>query len=134
MKRRVSHTRFKEWQRDFDRECKTLTWLECATAIENGKKVVKKLKCSVCTQFEDRIMGRKNFSNKWIVGAESVRTSNLRDHAQTDQHSHAMMLLNKERWKAQGLRHSKSSYAPIVKALHKLPDQERERIRTWHIL
>lgn len=88
--------------------------------------MVTKLKCSVCARFEDRIMGSKNFSNKWIVGAESVCTNNLKDHAQNDQHAQAMMMLNKEQSQAQGL--GLSSYAPIAKALHKLPDLEREKI------
>lgn len=126
-RRKVSHSTYEKWRRDLDRECKTLSWLDCVTSIENGNKVVEKLKCTVCTRFKDKIMGRRNFSNKWIVGAESVRTSNLRDHARNDQHAHAMMLLNKERCQAQGL--NLSSYAPIAKALHKLPDQERGRIR-----
>lgn len=127
VKRRVSWATFQKWQREFDRESKTLSWLECVTAVDSGHKVVERLKCRVCTKFEDKIMGRKNFSNKWIVGAESVRTSTLRDHAQSDQHAHAMMLLTKEKSQAQGL--GSSSYAPIAKALHRLSDEERSRMR-----
>ena len=128
-RRTVSLATFKKWKRDFDRDYHTLTWLDCVTALDHGNKVVERLQCSVCTKFQDRIMGRKNFSNKWTaaVGAESVRTSTLRDHAGTDQHAHAMMLLNREKSKAQGL--TVSSYAPIARALHKLSNEERARLR-----
>ena len=58
---------------------------------------------------------------------KQMRASNLRDHAGTDQHAHAMMLLNREKSKAQGL--TVSSYAPIARALHRLSDEERARLR-----
>ena len=83
--------------------------------LRNGnrewKKIVEKLKCRVCTKFVDKIRGRKNFSDKWICGADSVRTSNVRDHAHNDQHTHAMSLLKKERAEASGL--APASYAPM---------------------
>ena len=48
-------------------------------------------------------MGRRNFSDRWIGGADSVRTSDVKDHAQSDQHTHAMLLLKKEQRRAAGL-------------------------------
>ena len=54
------------------------------------KKVVVKLKCKVCADFADRIRGQKNFSNKWIVEADSVSIGNVCDHARNDQHAHAI--------------------------------------------
>ena len=39
------------------------------------RKVVAKLKCRVCTEFVNKIQYRKNFSQKWIVGADSVSIS-----------------------------------------------------------
>ena len=82
--------------------------------MESGKKIVEKLKCKVCTEFVDKIRGRKHFSDKWICGADSVRTSNVRDHLHNDQHSHTMSLLKKQRAEASGL--GSVSYAPIAKA------------------
>ena len=90
-KRLVTYSTFLKWQRDLDKELKTQTWLECQTRTEGGKRMVEKLKCKVCTRFQLSIQGRKNFSNKWIIGVESVRASNVQDHAQNDQH--AMHLL-----------------------------------------
>ena len=87
---------------------------------------MKRLKCSVCTRFRSRIMHRRNFSDRWIVGADSVRTSNIRDHAHSEQHDHAMSLLKQESAKAEGK--SCYSYAPIAMALSTLPDGEKERL------
>ena len=63
-KRRVEHATFLKWKRDLDREHQTLSWLECDSAVESGKKVVFKLLCKVFTQFEEKIKSRKNFSSK----------------------------------------------------------------------
>ena len=49
-----------------------------------GKKVVFKIKCKGCTNHKLK----KHFSNQWIEGASSIRTSNIRDHINTDQHVH----------------------------------------------
>ena len=122
-KKRVTHETFLKWQRDLDRDCQTLSWLDCETGMEGRKKTVVKLKCKVCTKFVDKICGRRNFSDKWICGADSIRTSNVRYHARNDMHSHAMSLLKKERADASGL--SMSSYAPIARAFDKLSENER---------
>lgn len=54
----------------------------------NGRrKEVTKLQCSVYTKFRARITSKRNFSEKWLLGAESVHTSNIRDHAKADQHA-----------------------------------------------
>ena len=126
-KKRVTFETFKKWQRDFDKECQSMTWLECETTIEGGKTFVDKLKCKVCTEYVDKIRGRKNFSDRWITGACSVRTSNVRDHAHNEQHTHAMSLLKKQRAQSAGL--GPSSYAPIAKAFNTLSEDEREKLK-----
>ena len=35
-KKRVTHGTFLKWQRDLDRECQTLSWLDCETGTEGG--------------------------------------------------------------------------------------------------
>ena len=42
-KRRVEHATFLKWKHDLDREHQTLSWLECDSEVESGKKVVFKL-------------------------------------------------------------------------------------------
>ena len=77
--------------------------------------------------FKSKIAGRQNYSNKWVVGANSVRTGNSRDHARTDQHAHAMLLLKKEHVDFTGL--GPSSYAPIAKALSVLLENTKAQLR-----
>ena len=80
-----------------------MTWLDCEIRKDGGKMFVDKLKCKVCAEFVDKIRGKKNFSDKWISGADSVRTGNVRNHARNDQHAHAMLLLKKRRAESTGL-------------------------------
>ena len=91
-RRKVSHATYTTLKRDLDRECSTMSWLDCETQVSARKKVVTKLLCSVCKKFRARIEHRRNFSERWIIGADSVRTSNIRDHSRADQHVHAMMI------------------------------------------
>jgi hypothetical protein len=88
-----------------------MSWLDCETQVSARKKVVTKLLCSVCKKFRARIEHRRNFSERWIIGADSVRTSNIRDHSRADQHVHAMMLLKKEHASSSG---ASCSYSPIA--------------------
>ena len=88
----------------------------CDTEKEGAKKVVTKLKCKVCAEFVEKIKGRKNFSDRWIVGAYSVTISNVRDHTKSDQHSHALALLKKQRSQSAGL--GPSTYASIAQAFN----------------
>ena len=126
-KRAVSYETFKMWRTVLDREYQTVSWLDCEAVPESGKKAVKRLKCSVCSKFKANIRGRRNFSERWIIGADSVRTSNVKDHAQSDQHAHAMLLLRKEQGRAAGL--GVASYTPIAQALSKLPAEEKGKLR-----
>ena len=114
-KRSVTYETFKNWRTDLDRDHHTVSWLDGDTVSEGGKKVVQRLKCLVCSKFKASIRGRRNFNDRWIVGADSVRTSidirieylwyqpNVKDHAESDQHTHAMQLLKKEQGIAAGL-------------------------------
>ena len=76
-------------------ECQTISWLDC-DVTGKGKRTVDRLKCKVCLRYKSRIESRRNYSDKWLVDAESVRTSNIRVHARSDQHQYAMSLHYKE--------------------------------------
>ena len=88
---------------------------------------ISKLKCSVCTRFQTKIERNRNFSDKWIVGADSLLTSNIKDHAKSAMHKHAMLLLQKEQAKSKG--QGPSAYAPIAKMLNDLPEQSLSKLR-----
>ena len=61
------------------------------------------------------------------MGADSIRTSNFKDHATTDQHTHATLLSKKEQAEAAG--QGPSSYAPVAKALHHLSEDAKGPLR-----
>ena len=126
-KRKVTYATFKKWKAEIDKECQTVTWLDCDMEAQAGKRFVTKLRCSTCTKFKMEIVSRRNFSERWIAGAESVRNSNIRDHARSDQHIHTMNLLKREQAKASNA--PTCSYAPIAQALSKISHREREQLR-----
>lgn len=55
-----------DWQIEYDRECSTMSRLNCeATTVANSKRVVVyKLKCKVCSRYEDKIKGRKKLQQE----------------------------------------------------------------------
>ena len=120
---RVDHATFQKWQRDLNREYQTMSWLDCSCDREGDKKPVNKLSCKVCSEFVDRMRGMKNFSDKWIVGADSIRVSNVQEHAQNKQHKHAMSFLRKRSATSAGLDPLASSAFPIVRAFVTLSDE-----------
>lgn len=73
------------------------------------------------------IESRRNYSDKWILGADSIRSSNIQDHVRSDQHAHAMLLLRKSQAQSKGL--DASSYAPIAKALNQMSEGDRKTLR-----
>ena len=68
-----------------------------------GQKTVTKLKSKICSKYEAKLANRRSCSRRWIAGADLIRTSNIRDHARSDQHAHAMLLLWKEQANAKGI-------------------------------
>lgn len=94
-RRKVSYSTYQKWKVELDRECNTLTWLDCDTSGSGTKKTVEKLKCTVCIKYASVIQGRRNYGSEWINGADSVRSSNIKDHHKSDQYAHAMMLFKK---------------------------------------
>ena len=116
-KRKVAYLTYPKWKTELDRDCQTVTRLDCDTELSGRKSLVSKLRCTVCTN-KASIEPRRNFSEKWLLGAESVRTSNIRDHAKADQHIQAMNLLKREHARVSGL--DVTSYAPIARVLNKL--------------
>ena len=75
--------------------------------------------------------GKGGCSNNWmariirvstVVGADSVRISNVCNYARNDQHAHAMLLLKKQCSQSAGLGYL--SYIPIAQAFNKLSDAD----------
>ena len=118
---------YTKWKAEMDKDCQTMTWLECDTEIHSSRRFLTKLRCSVCAKFKASIATRRNFSERWISGADSIRNSNVSDHARCDQHLHAMNLLKREQ--ARVIDAPSSSYVPIAQLLSKIPQLEREQLK-----
>ena len=126
-RRKVPFSTFQKWKTDMDKTFNAVSWLDCETTICAGKRFVNKLSCTVCKKFKTKICGTRNFSYKWIDGAESIRTSNIKDHAQSQQHDNAMALLKREQAKEKNF--DVTTYAPIAQSLNVLSDDERDKLR-----
>ena len=100
-----------------------LTWLDYGMRVEVGVKVMTKFTCQVCTKFGVRIVGRRNFSDKWIQGAHSVQI----DHEKSDQHDHTLNLFKREQAKEQSA--SIVSYASIAKSLTSMDEDDQRRLK-----
>ena len=123
--RKVKHAMYNGWVTQYNHDYQTVTWLDCEMRVEDRTKVVTQLNCHVCTKYKERIAGRKNYSDKRITGANSVRMTNLVDHAKSEQHTHAMNLLRKEHAQAQGA--PVIAYALIAQSLSTLSDEELKK-------
>ena len=86
-KRAASKTTVETWKRQLDREYDTAVWLRYD--VSSGD-VVLRLKCSICTEFRDRLSGMKNFRAAFIEGSTNVRKSCVQDHAKSQMHEKAM--------------------------------------------
>ena len=73
---------------------------------------------------KSRIEPQQNYSDKWLVGADLVKTSNSRNHARSDQHIHAMSVYCKL---ADGS--STSSEPTIVSMLQEIPEDTIEQVK-----
>ena len=93
---------------------------------ECGSNIARVYTIYKYTRYTSTYTKNSNYSDSWAVGADSVCTSNIKDHAQTDQHTYALMLLKKEHVQSSGL--GLSSYAPIAKALTVLPEDAKETL------
>ena len=127
-RREVSFFIYKKWLTELDRCHQTISWLDCDIKQSDGRRIVTRLKYRVCTKHKAKISGWKHFSNKWIEGAESIRTCNIRDHANADQHIYAMEIEQREQAQAKG----QSPVVPsgsITEAFSKIGDQERSRLK-----
>ena len=67
-----------------------MVWLS-ADMDGKDKSLVSTLCCVICRKYESKICGHKNFSKAWTDGSSNQKTSNIMDHACSEQHKSAMM-------------------------------------------
>ncbi len=83
-KRQVSFATFERWKSQFDREHHSLLWLSCKKD-PSDRSIVSTLYCEVCQKYESKFEGLRNYS-AWINRSANHKTSNILDHAKSEQH------------------------------------------------
>ena len=79
---KISYNTFRNWQCNLDKDCQMLMRLDCDSSTEKVKKFVDWLNARCVWNSEPDWLVINTSVIKWIVGAESVCTSNV-----SDQHS-----------------------------------------------
>lgn len=113
-RRQAKKETFLKWQRAYEKDHQSMAWLR-ADMDTQDKSLVSTLWCVVCRRYESQLNGNKNFSKAWIDGSSNHKTSNITDHAATDQHKSAMMLLRKDQAKSRN--EPITTYSPIARSL-----------------
>ena len=94
-KRSVMKSTVDKWIAENDKGLNTSVWLRYDTDPGDRTRVVT-LKCVICARFKDRLVGQWNYSLAFVEGSVNQRTSSSKDHAASDMHSCAMLLLKKQ--------------------------------------
>ena len=91
---RTPAKKVEKWWRNgiIENDCtlNTTVWLRFET---DRRDHVLSLKCAVCSQFKDKLTSMCNYRSAFVDGTTNVRTSTFKDHAATDMHTRAMILL-----------------------------------------
>ena len=98
-----------KWKLENEKAIRTALWLQNDKAADRCH--VSALRCSVCVKFEESIRSCRNFNPAFIHGSTNLRESSFKEHARTDMHARAMLLLRKEQ------ASDVTEYAPIARAL-----------------
>lgn len=72
------------------------TWLIYQEENIGGKKYCSDLKCKVCSEFEDSINKRRNFSQTFIDGSTNFKITTVIDHANSEIHKTALNLFRRK--------------------------------------
>lgn len=88
-----------------------------------NRECVRCLKCSVCIRFRDKLVTCRNYSSAFIDGSQNLRSSAFKDHAKSDMHQRAMLLLRKASAVAV------TDYSPIARAFSSIDSATEERIK-----
>ena len=124
-RRQVTRATFEKWQREFEKEHQSMSWLRCEVE-KTDKNIVSKLFCLVCQKYEDRIQSVKHFLAAWITGSANQKTSNIIDHAKSEQHKQAMSRLRTDQ--ARASIESITSYSTITRCLSVIDEQTKLKL------
>lgn len=91
----VQKTTVDKWIAENDKALKTALWLKYDADPAN-RTCVASLKCSICSRFREKLAGMRNYNAAFVEGSVNLRLSSIKDHAASDMHSRAMLLLKKQ--------------------------------------
>ena len=107
-KRAVSKHTAEKWVKEFDKTLNSSVWLRFEVADRDH---VVSLSCAVCSQFQSKLVGMRNYRASFVDSTSNVKTSSFKEHASTDMHVRAMHLFKKQQ------STNVFEYAPIARAL-----------------
>lgn len=113
-KRQVTLATFHKWQKQYECEHRTLSWL-CCDVDSHDKSLVQILWCDACRNHE-------KFSRVWITGSNNHKTSNIIDHAKNKQHHAAMIQA------AKASHQPITSYSPLARSFMTMEATLEERV------
>ena len=93
--------------------------------MKDGRDTVGLLKCTVCVEFEARLIGMHNFRSTFIDGTPYLRTTSFKDHANSEMHARAMMLFKKK----QVGPSNASNCPPIIQLIQNLDAETLARVK-----
>lgn len=125
-RRKATITTFNKWKTQFEHEDQTLLWL-CCDVSEEDKTVVEMLWCEMCKKHEDGITGMKNFCRVWISGSSNQKTSNIINHATSEQYHAVMSQVRADAARASNLL--LTSYSPIAQSLLVMDNAVKDRMK-----
>ena len=84
--------------------------------VPGDREHVSTLKCGTCIQFNERLTSLRNYNPAFINGSKNTRTSAFKEHADTEIHKRAMMLLIQETtlYKRVRVRINSNSYSAAI--------------------
>ena len=115
----TAHT-VEKWKRENDKNLNTASWLTYKMADRDH---VKSIACSVCTMFNEKLKSMRNYTPAFIDGSVNLRTSSFKDHASSDMHARAMMLLKRKQ------AVDVHEYSPIARVLSTMDETSKERMK-----
>ena len=95
------------------RNSNIVMWLECKMVMVSGKRMVRLLKCSVCSKYRIRIKSSRNFRIDGLSVRDHFAQAISETTEKSNQHTLTILLLIKEPTTCCG--QGPSSYTPIVK-------------------
>ena len=81
-----------KWIAENDRTLSTTMWL---TYERLNRECDQCLKCGVCIRFRNKLVTCRNYNSVFIKGSNNLRGLAFKDHARSDMHQRAMLLLKK---------------------------------------